>query len=226
MLVIVGIEVVYIEHQHAQWLAIEGATGAFALEDMFQPAAVIGAGKGVDIGGLFAVENDPVAFAHTVAEQFKHVLHQFWRLLEQIEQRFAVQAQHAAGLACHYIGGGVFIVDKADFAGAVADVQGADGLTVERAEVDLELTLEQQIEVLVAVEGREQNFAGFQIAGAELLEQLADAAGGDVIEQSQVAKLLQVSLPFGIFHGIGRCDCGLEMLVIANAPCIKGEYHA
>ena len=186
MLVVVDFEVVDIQHQHAQRFAIEGAAGAFTLEHMLQPAAVIGAGEGVDIGRMFAADDGAIALAHPFAEQRQHVLHQFGGLLEQLEQRFAVQAQHAARLGRHHIGARVFVVDKADFAGAVADIQDAHRQAVHGAEIDLELAFEQQVEVLVAVEGRQQDFAGLQVAGAKLLEQLADAADRDIIEQSQL----------------------------------------
>ncbi|MDT4878595.1 hypothetical protein FQZ97_1142040 [compost metagenome] len=65
-----------IQHEHRQRLAVEGAAGAFALVDMLQPTAVEEPGEGVDLGVLFGVENDPVALANPVAEQFQEVLHQ------------------------------------------------------------------------------------------------------------------------------------------------------
>ena len=200
VLVVVGFEVVDIQHQHAQRLAVVGAAGAFALVHMLQPAAVETAGQGVDIGVLFAVEDALVALPDALAEQLQQVLHQLWRLAEQGQQGFAVQAQHHRGGGGDYIGRGRLVVDAADFAGAFARFEGAGRLIVEGAEVDLQLAFQQQVEVLVALEGRQEDFSGLQFAGAKALEQLAEVAGGDVLEQSHVHDVLQVGLPLAGFH--------------------------
>ena len=83
----------------------------------------------------------------------------------------------------------MIVIDEADFTRTITGVQGADCLIVEGAEEDLEFAFEQQIEILVAVEGREQHFAGFQFAGAKLPEQLFEAACGDILEQSHLSEL-------------------------------------
>ena len=76
VLVVVGLEMINIQHEHAQRLTIEGTARAFAGVHMLQPAPVEAAGEGVEIGVLFAVENDPVALAYPLAEQLQQVLHQ------------------------------------------------------------------------------------------------------------------------------------------------------
>ena len=42
-----------------------------------------------------------------------------------------MQAQDDGGALGHDVGGGMFVVDEADFTGAVADFEGADGLVVQ-----------------------------------------------------------------------------------------------
>ncbi|CAM3845490.1 hypothetical protein PSAL108031_11795 [Ectopseudomonas alcaliphila] len=128
VLIVVGLEVIDIQHQQRHGFIVEGAAGALALEHVLQPAPVETTGEGVDVGVLLAVENLPVALAHAVAEQFQQVLHHLRGLLKQRHQRLAMQAQDDGGAFGDHVGGGVFVVDEADFTGAVADFEGADGL--------------------------------------------------------------------------------------------------
>ncbi|MNE69905.1 hypothetical protein D3C80_1656610 [compost metagenome] len=119
------------------------------------------------------------------------------------------------------------VVDKADFPGAIAGLQGADRLVVQRAEVDLELASEQEVEVLVTVERRKENFARLQVASAEFLEQSVDAAGRDIPEQLQAPGLLQIGLPPRGVHGAGRLRSRPgNMADITNTPCRMDEYQS
>ena len=109
VLVVVGFEVVDIEHQQRQWFIVEGAVGVLVFEYVFQLVSVEVVGEGIDVG----------------------VLHHLWGLLEQRHQGFVVQVQDDGGVFGHYVGGRVFVVDEVDFIGAVVDFQGVDCLVVQ-----------------------------------------------------------------------------------------------
>ena len=136
-----------------------------------------------------------------------------------------MQAQQHGGTAGQDIGRGRPVVDAADFAGAVTDLQGAGRLIVEGAEVDLELAFEQQVQVLIALVELQEDLPSLQIAGAKALEQKPHVAGADVMKQAKEHDLMQVDLPLADLHGHKTRNRRAIITDIANAPCRFGIYR-
>ena len=217
VLVVVGLEVIDIDHQQAQRRVIERAARAFTGEGVLQPAAVVQAGEGVDVGILLGVENDLVALANPLAKHAEEVLHQLWRVLEQAGQRPAVQAQYATGAVGDGVGGGRCVVDEADFTHTLARADTRQWLVVQRAEEDAQLALQYQEQMVVATEGREQHFAIVQGIGAHVTQQQLEVAGRHVAEQAHLPEPGQVGLPVDVLHGHVR-SAELKLGTI-NTPC-------